>query len=106
MKRITLTLMALLLSFASWAMDLDSAKEMGLVGEGINGYLAPVVAGNTEAAALVAEINSKRKAKYMEIAAKQNTELANIEKIAGEKLTQKAAANGEYYQNAAGNWTR
>ena len=106
MKRITLTLMALLVSLSSWAMDLDSAKEMGLVGEALNGYLAPVVAGNSDVEALVAEINNKRKSAYMKIASKQNTELVNIEKIAGEKLTQKGASEGSYYQNTAGNWTR
>jgi len=106
MKRITLTLMALLLSFTAAAMDLDSAKQMGLVGERLDGYVAAVVDGNDEVDALVAEVNSKRKVKFMEIATKQNTELANIEKIAGEKLTEKAAAAGEYYQSASGNWTR
>jgi len=106
MKKITLTLAALLFSLSSWALDLDSAKQMGLVGEQTNGYLGLVASGNAEAAALVVDINQKRRVKYQDIAGKQSVPLANIEKIAGEKLTQKAAAAGEYYQNAAGSWSR
>ncbi len=104
MKKIALLTAALLVSLSSWALDLDGAKQMGLIGEQTNGYLGLVASGNSEAAALVVEINQQRKAKYQEIAAKQNTPLANIEKIAGDKLTQKAAAAGQYYQNASGSW--
>lgn len=106
MKKVTLMIAALLVSVSSWAMELDSAKQMGLVGEQLNGYLGLVANANAEAATLVVEINLKRKEKYQQIAAKQNTALANIEKIAGEKLTAKAAAAGEYHQNSAGSWSR
>ncbi len=106
MKKIALFTAALLVSLSSWALDLDGAKQMGLVGEQTNGYLGLVASGNSEAAALVVEINQQRKAKYQEIAAKQNTTLANIEKIAGDKLTQKAASAGHYYQSATGSWNR
>ncbi|MCA6062401.1 YdbL family protein [Thalassolituus marinus] len=106
MKKVTLMIAALLVSVSSWALELDAAKQMGLVGEQMNGYLGLVASSNSEAAALVVEINQQRKLKYQEIAAKQNTALANIEKIAGEKLTAKAAAAGEYHQSSAGSWNR
>jgi uncharacterized protein YdbL (DUF1318 family) len=44
--------------------------------------------------------------KYQEIANKQNTQLANIEKIAGEKLVEKASEDGFYYLNSTGGWER
>lgn len=106
MNKIMLMLAAALFSLTAWALDVDQAKQMGLVGEQSNGYLGLVASGNSDAAALVVEINRKRKEKYQEIAAKQNTALGNIEKIAGEKLTRKAAAAGEYYQNTSGSWAR
>lgn len=106
MKKFALIISALLVSLSSWALDLDSAKQMGLVGEQPNGYLGLVATSNADAAALVVDINQQRRQKYQEIAAKQNTGLSNIEKIAGEKLTRKAAAAGEYYQNESGNWSR
>lgn len=106
MNKILLAAAAFLISVSSWALDLDSAKQMGLIGEQSTGYLGLVASGNNQAAALVVEINLQRKQKYQEIATKQNTALANIEKIAGEKLVQKAAANGEYYLDASGHWAR
>lgn len=105
MKRLTLILAALLTSFSAWALDLETAKSKGLVGEQSNGYLGLVVT-NAEAAKLINEINSKRKQKYSEIAAKQKTALANIENIAGSKLIERAQQDKEYYQTADGKWTR
>ena len=106
MKKITLLISALLVSVSSWALDLSQAKSQNLVGEKNNGYLGLIVSSNTDAAALIADINRKRKAKYQSIANKQNTQLANIEKIAGEKLTAKAKAAGQAYQDARGSWKK
>lgn len=106
MNRFTVLIAALLLSLTSWALDLNSAKAQGLVGEQTNGYLGLISTGNTAAAALVADINQQRRQKYLEIAAEQKTSLSSIETIAGDKLTQKAAAAGQYYQTSRGNWAR
>jgi uncharacterized protein YdbL (DUF1318 family) len=105
-KTLPLMLAALLFSMTSWALELDDAKAKGLVGEQVNGYLGLVKADNMEAAALVVDINRQRKVKYQEIANKQNTQLANIEKIAGEKLVEKASEDGFYYLNSTGGWER
>ncbi|MFC3681897.1 YdbL family protein [Bacterioplanoides pacificum] len=106
MKQLTVFFTALLFSLSSWALDLDSAKSQKLVGEKNNGYLGLIVSSNTEAAALISDINRKRRAKYQSIANKQNTQLKNIETIAGEKLTAKAKAAGQAYQDASGNWVQ
>lgn len=106
MKKLTVLLTAMLLSLSAWALDLSSAKSQKLVGEKNNGYLGLLVSSNTDAAALISQINSKRKAKYQQIANKQKTKLANIEDIAGEKLTAKAKAAGQAYQDANGNWVK
>lgn len=106
MKKITVFVAALLFSLSSWALDLAEAKAQKLVGEKSNGYLGLIVSSNTDAAVLIAEINKKRKAKYQSIAGKQKTKLANIEKIAGEKLTAKAKAAGQAYKNSAGRWVK
>ena len=52
------------------------------------------------------DINAKRKARYQEIANKQNTQLVNIERIAGEKLIEKAQGDGEFYMDGSGQWQR
>lgn len=106
MKKITVFAAALLFSISSWALDLAQAKSEKLVGEKSNGYLGLIVSSNTDAAVLISDINKKRKSKYQSIASKQKTKLANIEKIAGEKLTAKAKAAGHAYQNSAGRWVK
>lgn len=106
MKQLTLLLATLLLSLSCWALDLDAAKQMGLVGEQTNGYLGLIATSHNEAAALVTEINQQRKQRYQEIASRQNTPLVNIESLAGDKLVQKAASDGHYYQTASGSWAR
>lgn len=106
MKKMMTLLAGLLMALSAAAMELDDAKNLGLVGELPNGYLGLVSTGSPEAAAMLVDINAKRKAKYQEIANKQNTQLANIEKIAGEKLVNKAQSEGEYYMDESGQWKR
>ena len=102
-----ITLVAgLLLSIVASALDLNEAKNSGLIGETQNGYLGLVGTDSPEAAALIVEINAKRKVRYQEIANKQNTQLVNIERIAGEKLIEKAQGNGEFYMDDQGQWQR
>ncbi|WP_221793772.1 YdbL family protein [Oceanobacter mangrovi] len=102
-----LTLLAgLLVSVAASALDLDSARELGIVGERLDGYIGLIQADNSDAATLVKSINTQRRTHYQEIANKQNTPLANIEKIAGEKLTGKARDEGFYYQAGDSSWQR
>lgn len=105
MKRMILTVLVLCFSFSSWALDLGAAKEQGLVGEQSDGYLGLVV-NTPEAAQLIKTVNNQRKAKYQEIAEKRGTKLDAVERFAGTKLTEKAAAEKQFYQNENGKWTR
>jgi len=57
-----LTFATLLLSLvftSAWAISLDDAKQQGMVGEQLNGYLG-VVKSSSDVNALVKKINSKR----------------------------------------------
>lgn len=96
-------LAALLFSVASWALDLDSAKSQGLVGEKDNGYLG-VVKDAPGVSALVADINQRRKAKYEEIAAKRGTDRGAVETLAGRKAIEKTPAG--YYIDTGSGWSR
>src|SRR5690606_17235395 len=106
MHKLTVLLAALLVSFSSWARELDAAKQMGLVGEQTNGYRGLIASSHNEAAALVSDINQQRTHRYQDIANRQNTSLGTIDKLAGDKLVQKAAADGHYSQTASGSWAR
>ena len=87
------------------AQSLDAAKAAGQVGELPNGYLAAVGSQPATIQRLVDEINLKRREQYREIAAKNGTSLAAVEKVVGEKL-QARAQPGEFVADAGGNWRK
>jgi uncharacterized protein YdbL (DUF1318 family) len=95
-------IMALMLSFSTFALDLADAKEQGLVGETMNGLLG-VVDASDESRALVKNINAKRIAKYKQIAEKNDMTLDQVSILAGEKAIQKTPT-GQFIQNSAGKW--
>ncbi|WP_238701402.1 YdbL family protein [Mariprofundus erugo] len=94
----------LMLPSSSWALDLASAKASGMVGEKADGYLGAVQGGG-EVAALVADINNKRRAAYQAIAARNGTSLQAVEALAGRAAQDKTAA-GQYIMNSSGQWIR
>lgn len=102
-KSLFITASLLLMSQLSLALTLDEARSQGLLGENAKGYVELTPRGNSDAKALMTEINNQRKAKYAKIATKQKTELTAIEKIAGEKIVEKLNA-GEFYKDASGKW--
>ena len=90
MKKTILFLVATLFLFCqtSFALDLQTAKAQGMVGETMTGYLAPVKA-TPEVQKLVQEINAKRKAMYQKIAKRNGTSLQAVEQLAGKKAIDK-----------------
>lgn len=86
------------------ALDLQSAKSQGLVGETPSGYLAPVKGGNAEAAQLVQSINAQRKAHYQNIANRNKTPLQSVEQLAGKKAIEKSPAGNFVLIN--GQWKK
>ncbi len=97
MKRIFFVFMALWLSCqAALALDLQTAKSQGMVGETPSGYLAPVhQAPNGEVRQLVQSINQQRKQEYNKIAQRNNTTLQAVEKLAGKQALEKTP-QGQY----------
>jgi len=95
-----------MLGFSSslWAIDLQSAKSQGLVGETPSGYLA-VVKASADARAVVAKVNDARKKHYQLIAKRNGTSLQVVELLAGKKAIEKAA-RGHYVKNASGSWVK
>lgn len=103
---LSLSLLTILFSSASFAMDLSSAKAKGLVGEQTNGYLgSPKGKPSGDVAALIRDINAKRKAKYQQVAAKVGKSLSIVEQLAGEKAQSKTQA-GHYVQTSSGKWIK
>lgn len=81
-------LISLVLSTPAFALDLDTAKDNGWVGERYTGYLG-VVKAESGVKALVDDVNQKRTQAYKDLAAKNNISLQEVEKIAGKKVIEK-----------------
>lgn len=72
---------------AAAALDLETARAQGLVGEQTDGYVGLVRGqGSDEARRLVAEVNARRRAHYEQIAREQGTPVAAVAALAGQKL--------------------
>lgn len=105
MKYLVSLLLLLIFSAApALAIDLQTAKSQGLVGETPAGYLGAVTTPNAEVRKLIADINARRKAHYEAIAAKNNINLDKVEKLAGAKAIKKTAA-GQYVK-IGDNWQK
>ena len=94
----------LMISQPAFAIDLQTAKDQGLVGETPGGYLEAVKAPSPEVKALVDDINAKRKQKYQDIAARNKTSLQAVEQLAGKKAIEKSASGS--YVKLGGSWQR
>ncbi len=100
---VVVLLSCLLLWTSAWALDLQAAKQGGLVGETPSGYLA-VVQATPEATQLVQSINAQRRQEYAEIAKRNGIELKAVEQLAGKKAIDKTPA-GQFVQ-VNGAWVK
>ncbi len=100
---VVVLLSCLLLWTSAWALDLQAAKQGGLVGETPSGYLA-VVQATPEATQLVQSINAQRRQEYAEIAKRNGIELKAVEQLAGKKAIDRTPA-GQFIQ-VNGAWVK
>ena len=105
MQRIFTILLAMLVFCQPvLALDLQAAKNQGLVGETPSGYLGVVASGNAEAKQLADSINAKRKQEYEKIANNNKIPLKNVEQLAGKQAIDKTPA-GQFIQ-IGGAWKK
>ena len=94
-------------SFPSFAIDLDQARNQGLVGERVDGLVGAVSASATpEVRALVEAVNKARMAEYASIAQKNGTAVEAVQAVAGERQIQRAKDNKWFVLDASGRWTK
>lgn len=77
------------------ALTLHEAKEVGLVGETVEGYLATVGDPSPEVRGLIEDINTKRRAQYQAISIRTGADLQAVEALAGKKAINKTPP-GQY----------
>lgn len=104
MKKILalITICLLTITQPVFGLDLQTAKNQGLVGETTSGYLEAVKTPSSETQALITDINAKRKQKYQDIAARNKTSLQAVEQLAGKKAIEKSASGS--YIKLGGSW--
>lgn len=105
MKKLLMSCLALCFAANVWAIDLNSAKTQGLVGERSDGYLGYVTSPNPDVKTLVQGVNNKRKLKFQQAAVKAG---ATAEQVAI-RFAQRAAkktTTGNYIQNTQGVWVK
>lgn len=101
-----LVISGLCLAGSANAGALEDAKAAGYLGEKPDGYLGLVTdSAPKQVVDLSNEINLKRRAKYREIAEKNQTNLKSVEAVVGQKLVQRAKP-GEFVLGGDGNWVR
>ncbi len=106
MKRIVAAVGLLLFMQSAWALDINEAKDLGLVGEANTGYIAAVQSpASAEVRALIAEVNEKRKARFAQTAKKTGTTVPQVANRFYELAVQKTAS-GHYYQDSGGRWLK
>jgi uncharacterized protein YdbL (DUF1318 family) len=103
----SLILVNFLFSSVAFAIGLNEAKQEGLVGEKNNGYLGIVTVQNDaqrEVQSLIDDINAKRKAVYVKLAAKNGITVQQVEKLAAEKAYKKTSSGHYLWIN--GKWAK
>ena len=86
------------------ALTLDEARSSGLVGEKPDGYVG-IVRDAAGVAALVADVNARRRSHYQEIAMKEDIPVSTVEALAGVNLIERTPA-GQYVMDSNGAWVR
>ncbi|CAK9885011.1 MAG: hypothetical protein XXXJIFNMEKO3_01403 [Candidatus Erwinia impunctatus] len=84
------------------ALTLEEARQTGKAGETLTGYLA-AISHDPVTLALVDKVNQGRKAEYAALASSNNLTPDEVARIAGSKLTERAAP-GEYVRGINGLW--
>lgn len=99
-----MVMMGVMISLAAFAMDLQGARDAGLVGEKLDGYVA-VLKPSGDVNALVSEVNAKRNAEYSRISKENNQPVDVVAKLAAPKIIANLS-KGHFYQAANGAWTQ
>ena len=106
MKNILAVIFLALAAQSAWGSDIGTAKQQGLVGEANTGYVAAVkTPASADIAALIADVNGKRKAKFQQTASETG---ATVEQVAYRfyELAVQKTNPGNYYQDASGGWKK
>lgn len=89
----------------AFAIDLQTARAKGLVGETQSGYVAAVRSPSGEVAKLIAKVNSARRARYRQLAQRNNLRVEEVASVTAPRIISALPA-GSYFQAGSGGWRR
>jgi len=93
---------AVLWALPALALDLQTARSQGLVGEKPDGYIA-AIGSSGDAKSLVVEVNAKRRAEYTRISKENGQPVDVVAKLAAAQVIE-GLPKGAMYQNESGSW--
>lgn len=93
-----------LAAFPAFALDLHSARNTGIVGEALDGYVV-AIQHSADADALVSEVNAKRKEEYTRISKANGQPVDVVAKLAAVQIIN-GLKTGDSYMDADGNWKK
>lgn len=104
MKRLLAAILLVFTLQTAWAIDIDTAKDQGLVGEAMTGYLAAVeTPASAEVITLISNVNAMRKEQFERTAEKTGATVVQVAYRFYELAVQKTRP-GHYYQDRNGRW--
>lgn len=106
---LTAVIVAMALAFSTpspaVAIDLQSARSSGLIGETLSGYVAPVTSPTGEVSKLVADVNAARRAEYLKLAKRNNVRVEEVATLTAQRIID-SLPGGAYFQASSGGWRR
>lgn len=92
----------MLLAGPAFALDLQEARQSGVIGEKTDGYVS-VLKPSAAASALASDVNAKRRAEYEKISKANSQPVDVVGKVAAEQIIQKLS-KGAMFQTPSGGW--
>ncbi|MGR5064647.1 YdbL family protein [Photobacterium sp. DNB22_13_2] len=105
MTRVLLFLLSFI-AFSAFALNLQQAKDQGLVGEANTGLISPITARpSQEVRSLVTKVNKRRTNTFKKISVSHGLTVKEVGHIAHKKAIEKTSS-GNYYQDSSGKWVQ
>ncbi|PSW15970.1 DUF1318 domain-containing protein [Photobacterium rosenbergii] len=106
MTRLVPFFLSFFFAFSAFALDLQQAKDQGLVGEANTGLIAPVTARpSQQVRSLISEVNNRRTNTFKKIAVSHGLTVKEVGHIAHKKAIERTSP-GNYYQDSSGKWIK
>ncbi len=84
---------------------IEAAKDEGLIGENINGYLEVITSVDPALKRQVDELNAARREAYAKLADQQGQSLSTVARLTGEKLVA-GESSGRYVFDDSDRWVK